>query len=81
MDRFDGMCMGKQLPIYYKDTKVALVNNRVTTMSTKIVIQRDVLHDFKVGFHHPRHMKPFQADFTAETHPETLPVERKSGFV
>lgn len=49
MDRFDGKCMGKQLPVYYEDTKVALVNNRVTTMSTKIIVQRDVPHDFKVG--------------------------------
>lgn len=48
MDRFDGMCNGK-LPIYYKDTKVALVNNRVTTMSTKIIIEKDIPHDFKVN--------------------------------
>lgn len=49
MDRFDGMCDGNNLPIYYTDTKVILVNNRVTTMSTKIVVNKDIMHDFKVN--------------------------------
>lgn len=50
MDRFNGMCDGDKLPIYYKDTKVVLVNNRVTTMSTKIIITKDIANDFKVKF-------------------------------
>lgn len=49
MDRFDGKCDAK-VPIYFMDTKVILVNNRVTTMSTKIVIEKDFTHDFKVKF-------------------------------
>lgn len=80
MDRFDGKCMGKKVPVYYEDTKVALVNNRVTTMSTKIIIQRDVAHDFKVGSDCSREQNPLTL-ISAETDSETLSVAGEPGFL